>query len=213
MRAQLVCYCQHLKPIGPGTEFIILIHPHEVWRSIASGRMAHLCLTNSRLYEGTDFTGHEKVNEIIADPTRHCVVMTPGEYSLNLSDHTPAQRIALFPMARQLTVFLIDGTWNQANKIKKLSQNLKPLPQVCFTPRAPSQFLVRKQPKAYCYSTIEAIHEFLDLVEQPAQREHDNLLHVFQAMVNQQIEFEVKHGRKATRGERLATHLAEFISS
>lgn len=211
LRAQLVCYCAHLKPITPATEFIILIHPNEVWRSIASGRMAHLGLSNSRLYEGKDFTEHEAVNRLIADPARYCVVLTPGERAINLTDHAPETRAALFPPSRQLTVFLIDGTWNQANKIKKLSHNLEPLPQVCFTPRAPSQFLVRKQPRAHCYSTIEAIHEFIDLVETPPAREHDNLLRVFQAMVNQQIDFEVKHGRRATRGERLATHLADFV--
>ncbi len=204
LRASSTCYCAGVKPFVPSTHFAILIHPNEVWRSIASGRMAHLCLTNSSFYEGRNFSHHAAVNALIADPANYPVVLSPGEHSADLSAMSVEKRALAFPAAKQLVVFLIDGTWSQATKIKRESQNLKPLPHVCFTPRAPSQFLVRKQPSSHCYSTIEAIHEFIELVEQPTHRHHDNMIEVFTSMVNQQIDFEIRHGRKATRGERLA---------
>lgn len=210
LKAAYTCYCSHIKPLRPATQFVVLIHPHEVSRSIASGRMTHLCLANSSFFEGINFTSHPAVNALIADPNNYPVVLSPGENSTNLSTLNESDWVTVFPSDKKLVVFLIDGTWSQANKIKRRSLNLKPLPHVCFTPTTPSQFLVRRQPRSYCYSTIEAVHYFIELVEQPATRHHDNLIDVFTAMVNQQIDFEVRHGRRATRGQRVSEALRTF---
>ena len=91
-------------------------------------------------------------------------------------------------------VFVIDGTWATARKTMRLSQNLHALPRVCFTPPARSNFQVRKQPKAECYSTIEAVHHTIELLGPAAgfdllARKHDSLLRVFSVMVNRQIAF------------------------
>src|SRR4051812_27006509 len=36
------CYCAWLKPFDPGIQFVILTHPVEYFRRIATGRMSHL---------------------------------------------------------------------------------------------------------------------------------------------------------------------------
>src|SRR5262245_52661614 len=61
-RPATVCYCASIRAFSPAARFVILMHRNEARRGIASGRMAHLCLTNSELWQGTDFTEDERVN-------------------------------------------------------------------------------------------------------------------------------------------------------
>ena len=154
------CYCRHIQSFDAKIDFVILIHPIEVRRRIATGRMSHLCLHNSRLIRGQDFTGSTEVNEILADQNRHCVILYPGRNSMDLTRLDADSRASLFPREKKLTVFVVDGTWLTAKKMMSRSQNLLPLPRISFTPQTISRFRVRKQPNQLCYSTIEEHRKF-----------------------------------------------------
>jgi DTW domain-containing protein YfiP len=180
------CFCAFVKPISPEIEFVILTHPIEVkHRRIASGRLAHLILKNSRWLMGHDFSMNEEVNVLVSDPRRHCVTMYPGPGSVNLTHLKPEKRFDLFPEGKTPTVFVVDGTWATARKMVRLSRNINSLPRICFTPSRPSEFRVRQQPNENCYSTVEAIHETLDLF---GAEGHEHLLYVFDKLVNRQLE-------------------------
>lgn len=186
------CFCVWLKPFDPRMDFIILTHPIELKRRIATGRMSHLSLKNSQLIVGHDYTGNRALNRVLNDSDRHCVMLYPGRLSKNLSPLENADRRALFPEDKRLTILVIDGTWSTARKMVHLSQNLREVPRICFTPPTPSNFRVRRQPRAECYSTIEAIHHTVELLG-PAMglsdgRPQDVLLNVFDRMVDRQIE-------------------------
>jgi DTW domain-containing protein YfiP len=196
------CYCNHVQRFDPQMTFVILIHPVEVQRRIATGRMSHLCLENSYLIEGEDFSNHGLVNDLVDNPAHQCVMLYPGQDSVNLSDLDDAGRSAPFDQRKKLVVFVIDGTWATARKMVRTSRNLDALPRVCFSLDQPSSFRVRKQPAAGCYSTIEAIHQVIELLgpvyQYPtASRQHDNLLDVFDKMVEQQLQFVPPHHRNA----------------
>lgn len=180
------CLCPFIQPISPEIEFIILTHPVEVkHRRIVSGRLAHLVLKNSRWIMGQDYSQDPVVNALVSDPNRHCMVMYPGRQSVNITHLKPEERFDLFPEGKTPTVFVIDGTWSTAKKMIRLSTNVASLPRFCFTPSRPSDFRVRKQPRRECFSTVEAIHETLDLF---GAQGHDHLLYVFDKMVNRQLE-------------------------
>jgi len=188
------CYCSHVQRFDPLINFVILIHPVEVRRRIATGRMSSLVLQNSHLIMGQDYTKNWQVNEILANPQNHCVILYPGIRSKNITPLSEEQRSELFPKDKKLTIFVVDGTWATARRTVRQSENLKNLPRICFSPAKPSTFRVRKQPNPACYSTIEAIHHTIELVGQSqgfdvASRDHDKLLHVFDKMVELQLEF------------------------
>lgn len=196
---QFSCYCQHVQRFDPKIKFVILIHPIEVRRRIATGRMASLCLEKSELIVGQDYSENQRVDGILRDPTLHPIILYPGRRSVNLSMPRGDQAAPLFGSGKVPTVFVIDGTWATARKTMYQSQNLKNLQQVCFTPPGPSQFRVRKQPAPECYSTIEAIHHSIELLGRHVgfdvrEREHDRLLYVFDKMVQRQLEF-VREGQ------------------
>lgn len=188
------CYCGEIRPFDPRFRFVILIHPHEARRRIATGRMSHLSLKSSTLITGENFTDDKMVNRILRNPQFHSVILYPGRESMNLSPMTTEQRAGLFPQGKDPVIFVIDGTWRTAKKMLRLSENLRRLPQVCFTPPRLSRFRIRKQPAPECFSTIEAIHELIELVGPLAgfdleSRKHDALLDVFDSMVERQLTF------------------------
>jgi DTW domain-containing protein len=188
------CYCAQVQTFDCNVTFVILIHPMEARRRIATGRMSHLCLKNSYLLAGQDYSQNKTVNDLIDDPRNHCVTLYPGLRSVNLTQLEEEERTSLFPKDKKLVVFVIDGTWGTARKMMRLSTNVQNLPRICFTPDRLSNFRVRKQPKPECYSTVEAIHHTIELLGtsrgfNPETREHNKLLHVFDWMVESQLRF------------------------
>jgi len=192
------CYCARIRAFHPSITFVILIHPEEVPRSVATGRMTHLCLANSRFFEGEDFSEHEEVNAIVRDPRNFPLLLYPGKSALNLSTISAQQRQRWLPRDRRPVAFVFDGTWRTAKRIRRLSRNLHGLPEVTFSSETLSAFgEVRKQPEPGCFSTIEAVHHVLRLFSDDSSRAHDNLLDVFLFMVNQQLAYERQNSSQA----------------
>jgi DTW domain-containing protein YfiP len=193
MHPDFNCYCSLIEPFDSKIKFVILMHKIEARRRVATGRLSHLCLEDSLLVTGHDFTEDKQVNSLINNPAHHCVVLYPGRNSQNLSELSKESRASFFPAEKKLVVFVIDGTWNTARQMIR-SQCFQSLPRVCFTPPGVSSFRVRKQPMPECYSTLEAIHHTIELVADGrgfdlSRRPHDALLRVFDAMVERQIEY------------------------
>jgi DTW domain-containing protein YfiP len=195
------CYCFRLKPFDPGIRFVILIHPIERRRRIASGRMSHLMLENSRLIAGEDFSQSNEIDRIIRET--NAMILYPGPTSLDLGTVPEDRKSALFDGEKDLTIFVIDGTWSTARKMIR-SRNLVSLPRVSFSLDRSSRFgRVRKQPAPGCFSTIEAIHQTIELLGDVKgfdvkSRLHDGLLDVFDAMVERQLGFigvRPRHGK------------------
>ena len=194
LQPEFGCYCSAIQKFDPKIKFVILIHPIETKRRIATGRMSHLCLAVSELIVGQNYSTNPRVNQLLQEPGYQPMVLYPGAKSMNLTEATSEKKSAFFDAAKTPLVFVIDGTWATARKMMRQSENVNQLPRFCFTPPGPSQFRVRKQPNVECYSTIEAIHHSIELLGTNvnfvfSNRPHDNLLHVFNKMVERQLTF------------------------
>jgi DTW domain-containing protein YfiP len=191
LQPEFGCYCSLIQPIDCAINFVILIHPIEAKRRIATGRMSHLCLSGSHLIKGQNYSDNKELNALIDDPEYQTVILYPGQQSVNVSELSYQQREEKFLTSKKLRILVIDGTWATAKKMLYQSENLKKVPRICFSPAKPSNFRVRKQPKSYCYSTIEAIHHTIDLFQSDSMipRKHDHLLEVFDSMVEKQLSF------------------------
>lgn len=186
-RAPSVCYCDQVRPIRTQLEIVILQHPKERRKAIGTGRMAHLCLENSRFVVDASFDRNPEVNALISDPANHCVVLFPGPCSIDIGAMSPGEVRAWIPAGKRLVVFLIDGTWPCAKKMLRESSRLSSLPQIRFTPGHKSEYRIRRQPGEFCWSTLEAIHEVIRILEPSA--DPSNLLEVFRAMVDRQARY------------------------
>lgn len=186
-KAQLMCYCQDIQPFSSHPQFVILLHPKESRKAINTGRMAFLHLTNALLLTESSFDDHKPFLQLLQDPKKRCFLLFPGPDAQDLSDWKPASS-----SQDQHDVFIIlDATWGMARKMYRQSRCLQKLPQVMFRPPQPSQFLIRQQPHADCFSTIETIHHIIDVMGTHPAGEHHRLLHVFRDMVQKQLNFEL----------------------
>jgi DTW domain-containing protein YfiP len=185
------------------TRFLFLMSPMEykIERS-NTGRLTHLCLPNSELRMGTAFDDHQAVQEVLADPKNYCVLLYPGTTATNLSDQTQIPAFTSQIDGRQLIVILIDATWRGARKIHRLSPSLQRLPRIKFIPTTPSRYVIKKQPRPDCLSTLEATHELLLVLQQAGLDDYpqpDQLLNVFHRMQDFQIKCAADPDRKGYR--------------
>lgn len=206
LQPQMMCYCHHIRRFDPRIKFVILIHRLEVRRRIATGRLSYLSMENSELMMGYDYSKNQRLTDIVRDPSNYPVILYPGQKSINLTPMTGEERAQVFPANKQPVVIVIDGTWGTAGKMLSRSENLCGLPRICFTPDRPSNFRVRKQPKKECFSTVEAIHQTIEMVGpgrgfDVASGDHNALLSVFDVLVDQQVEF-VRLSRLESRQSR-----------
>ncbi len=192
LRPRIACLCSSLKPFASDPEIVILIHPRETKRAIGTARLAHLSISNSRLFRGdaSAIDRDERIAAAIADRAKTSVVLFPGPESLDLDD--PGADLGdLRKAPGGLRVFVIDGTWSEARKMAQRSRLLRDLPRIMFRPDRPSRYRIRKQPKEVCVSTIEAIHALFGRCAARGlgrlPEGHDRLLDVFDSMVDLQI--------------------------
>lgn len=153
------CLCEHITKLPTKTHFVILMHPKEFkYEKDGTGKITHASLPNSEILWDVSFTDNKRVNQLIADPTKHSVLLYPGE-AKNVSQ---GEFLPQDIQAKELVVFLLDGTWACAKKMLKLSPNLQALPRLMFTPTAKSEFYIKHQPHEWCLSTIESTHQFIE---------------------------------------------------
>jgi DTW domain-containing protein YfiP len=183
-----LCWCPSIQPMATRTKFVFLMHPKEFKREkAATGRLTHLCLSDSVIYMGVGFDEHPQVQALIADPKNYPVLLYPGPEARNLSQGDLA-RDELGD--RRLVVFLLDSTWNGARKMLNASPSLKRLPRIMFTAAAPSRYVIKQQPQEGCLSTLEATHELLVALERSGLDSYplpEQLLGLFQRMQDFQI--------------------------
>jgi DTW domain-containing protein len=145
--------------MATSTRFVFLMHPKEFKQEkAATGRLTHLCLSNSAIHVGVGFDDDEQVQALLGDPQNFPVLLYPGPHARNISEQ-PFVPTEL--NERKLVVLLLDATWALGRKMLRLSPALQSLPRIMFRPTAPSKYVIKQQPHAACLSTLEATHEVL----------------------------------------------------
>lgn len=164
------------------------MHPKEYKQVKAgTGRLTHLCLTNSEIRVGVSFDEDAGVQALISDSRYAPVLLYPGPGARILSK---GELPVIEPSERQLLVFILDASWSLAHKMLRLSPSLQRLPRVMITPSAPSRYIIKRQPQEGCLSTLEATHELLTALEKAGMDRYSDpgqLLDIFARMQDIQI--------------------------
>lgn len=190
-RPAITCLCPLVRPFFIPIPFVILIHPRESREhKTGTGRLTHLCLENSRILTGIDFTDDPNIHKLLDDPSYAPAVLFPSREPVPLDD---AYFSDLQVSGRTPLIFVIDGTWIGARKMLKLSRNLDALPRICLIPEQPSRFKIKHQPHPWCLSTIEAVHNLIEIFDRRGLVETDGrhgvLLEVLDGLVGRQARF------------------------
>jgi len=182
------CLCALIPSLDSRTRVVLLQHPSESTHALNTARLAALGLVNAELRVGEVF---EDLGELLNRPGYRPVLLFPGEVAQVLTaygdvDDTP------------LLLIVPDGTWRKARKLLYLNPLLDALPKVTLAQVTPSRYRLRKAPEPGALSTLEAVVQALNVLEQPAC--FDALLRPFEALIEGQIRamgvetFERNHG-------------------
>jgi DTW domain-containing protein YfiP len=178
--------CARVPRVDNRTSVLVLQHPRERLHPIGTARFAQLGLCNARIEVAWNAGQHEaRAPAWVPEGT---ALLYPTPHARDLRELPPHER------PRHLLV--LDGTWHTARTLYRDKAWLAGLPHVRFTPLAPSNYRLRREPTRDHVSTIEAIVEALRVLE-PETRGLEQLLSAFDAMIDAQL----AHARQS-RGPR-----------
>lgn len=194
------CLCSFCKEADTGVKFVILMHPKEAYhQKTGTGRLASLCLKDSEILIGIDFTADRRLCALLADPAYEAVLLYPGDDAYTARSPELKARLQT---GRKLLVVVIDATWPLAAKMLRLSTNLHTLPKLSFRSGYRSDFTFKKEPAEDYLSTIESCYHLVkELQEAGIARPCDveGMQEVFHRMVRHQLEAEAR--RRAVEGD------------
>ena len=201
-RVKKHCLCGSVKPFDTRTRFVILMHEEEAKRQrTGTGRLARLCLTNAELLVGVDFSGNGRVNALLADPAYEPFVLYPGPQAVSFKTLRGA-----LPAGKAPLIFVIDGTWRTAKSLLNKSRNVRALPRLSFDGSYLSRFRIKRQPREYCVSTIEAIYYLCKEAEEAGYERtggrKEALMSVFGELVDIQLGYARAHHRRREDSRR-----------
>ncbi len=183
------CYCAHISPIDTRTRLVLLQHPRERYVAIGTAHMANLCLTNSELHVGIDWSRSEPLARALSDAARPPILLYPGPGSID---------IVASPPPGPVTLVVVDGTWSQTKKVVRTNPILASLPRYAFVPPNPSEYRIRKEPNEESVATIEALVHALTALEGEEAR-FEAMLAPFRAMIDFQIACQARLGARRSR--------------
>jgi DTW domain-containing protein YfiP len=173
-------------PIETDVELIILQHPTEVSHAKGTAKILTLSLNNCRCLVGEDFSQHDELNQLLAEPGYSNLLVYPREDAMTpeqlLGQKAPSGRNE---KADKIRLLLIDGTWRKAYKIYQLSANLHCLPALTLNEKVKGNYRIRKAPSETGLSTVEAGYQVLTALAPEA--DFSLLLDAFDRMIEFQI--------------------------
>lgn len=175
------------------TRVVFVQHPREARVPISTCRMAHLSLPNSEL--------HVALNGEALELPPDAAVLFPSDDAVDVAkvDKIPS------------TLVVVDGTWSNAKKVVSRSPKLLALPRISLNPDRPGNYRIRKEPKAHCLSTIEAVALVLGHFE-GAPLKFQPILSAFDSMVETQLghvgKGPARHARFRMRNKKKGDRLA-----
>jgi DTW domain-containing protein YfiP len=175
-KPQVTCVCARVPRVDNRTSVLVLQHPRERLHPIGTARFAQLGLCNARVEVAWNAGQREERAPAWLPEGTALLYPTPEARDLR----------ALPPLERPRHLLVLDGTWHTARTLYRDKAWLARLPHVRFTPLAPSNYRLRREPTRDHVSTIEAIVEALRVLE-PETRGLDQLLAAFDAMIDDQL--------------------------
>lgn len=183
-----VCYCSALVQVVNTTRVLIIQHPLEQKHPFNTGRMAHLCLSNSELIVAETISATQ-LTSILNAPS---ALLYP---SLPWLPDTPEIEPEIYPKNKESAahsniqqLIVIDATWNKSKKILHLHPALQNLPRHHLKGNLISNYQIRKTTVANGLSTLESIVKALNTLEPKAEGEggFEAMLQPFEKMISLQ---------------------------
>lgn len=153
-RPAALCYCDHTSRLDNRTHVTVVQHPREQFHPLGTARIVARCLSNVEL--------------VVAHPgwaRGGAAELFPAGAALLYPGHGARELASIPANERPRALVVLDGTWHHARTLYRDHAVLRELPLVSFVPPNPTEYRVRREPKAEYVSTVEAVATALELLE------------------------------------------------
>jgi DTW domain-containing protein YfiP len=175
---QADCLCDLIPVVPTRTRVVVVLHEREDRKTSNTGRLAVRCLPNSDVVIRGGFDHATPVPSWtdLGDP----VLLFPHPDARPLSHWRNS--------SRPVTLIVPDGTWRQAQRVRRRVAGLAALPCALVSRATPSAYRLRHTWDPRRLSTLEAIAEALAVLEGPAGSDvREALLKIFEVMVERSM--------------------------
>lgn len=185
-----LCICPLVPRLRTRTRVTVMLHHLESRKPSNTGRLAARCLERGAV----EIVGQR--HRLIESPRivdEVPLVLFPGDDAVPLTEYaTSAQPVALF---------VPDGNWHQARKMRRRGPGLAAFPCVTLPEPGRTEYRLRAEPWAGGLATMEAIARALAILEGPVHGPaiERAMLGIFRVMVERTLWF-----RGRLRGEQVA---------
>lgn len=170
------CLCGSIQPISPKTQLVVLQHPAEVTHKKNSVRVLSLVVPDVLVYVGESATDFGPLREFLARCGKPIYLVYPSAQSRSVEEQ---------PIARDVVLLLLDGTWRKAFKMLQLNPWLTDYPAVHLAKGYASRYKIRKSSRPDSLSTLEACAYMLTALD--AGLDVTPLMAAFDEMVDMRI--------------------------
>jgi len=162
------------------TNFLVLQHPNEWRKYYSTAKLVKQTITNSTLLRGVLFE-ESHLHTAIDSYTPY--LLYPGATSFDCEET---------PLSEQDLIIVLDGTWDEAQKIVYRNSMLHSIPRISFRRPLTSTYRIRKPPKGGYLSTVESVAHLLTLNAVTSGKAHmippyQGLFRSFDLMVERQL--------------------------
>lgn len=153
-----MCALLPTPPLPTRTRLVLYLHRYEARNPANTGRLAAACLAASEVrIAGRD---EARAAPFVAPPDARALLLYPAP------DAVPLDRL---PPTDQPTILVVpDGTWRQAERLRRLVPGLRALPCVTPPPGPRSNYRLRTELRPDGLATLEAIARAYAVLEGPA---------------------------------------------
>jgi DTW domain-containing protein YfiP len=166
----------------------ILQHPTEVAQVKGTAKIAELSFQKATVWVGESLDDLPELQVWLQEPSPVFLLYPEIEGQSEPCHFFEIDEITQPFKLEEIKVLVLDGTWRKTHKMMMLNSALRALNRVVLSPRAPSDYRIRKQKGADSLATIEAIYELYSQLEGNTER-YQPLLTAFEAMQAQQLRF------------------------
>jgi len=162
--AAYACICHWCPQLSSKAEFILLLHPIEVYKPTNTGRLiADMFSAQTHAFCWSRTDPEAALLTLLQDINRECFIVFPAD--------TPEAKAKQRPVVSEIandkkikTFILLDGTWKQSGRMFHLSRWLEQVPCVSLPEGVLRGYAVRKSHQEDYLSTAEAAALCLQMV-------------------------------------------------
>jgi DTW domain-containing protein YfiP len=173
-----LCVCGELPRLETRTRLALLLHHREVAKPTNTGQLAARCMPNSAV---AVFGERDKVSALPAvRPEQQPLLLYPADDAVPIAEYAA--------IVRPVVLFVPDGSWRQAHKMRRRMPGLADVPCVTLPELAPTSYQLRAEKHEGGLATIEAIARAFRILEgERGEAIEAALLGVFRVMVERTL--------------------------